>query len=268
MPSLVVLQSAHNKIFDFLVDEAARYFVHFVTHYDSACSHRCLLKTKCSLCSNWICSALFSQTNKRDDTSVSFKQPFMLAREWAWYLLAEVCNDVCIEPCLQPLSGETLNGASSNAQDGARLDIAASGFWGRRFERTYFDVRVFNPLAPSHRQCNLSTCYRKQENLKKRAYEQRVREVEHSSFAPLVLSASGGLANEAKIFYRRLASFLAASKWDQPYSSTLSWLHTRLTFSLLRSAIQCIRGTRSHSGRAFKAPSSLDLVVSETQLSY
>ena len=160
-----------------------------------------------------------------------------------------------------------MNGASSNAQDGARLDIAANGFWGGRFERTYFDVRVFNPLAPSHCQCSLSTCYRKQGNLKKRAYEQRFRVVEHSSFTPLVLSAFGGLANEAKIFYKRLASCLA-SKWDQSYSSTLSWLRTRLTFSLLRSAIQCIRGTRSHSGRAFKAPSSLDLVVSETQLSY
>ena len=39
-------------------------------------------------------------------------------------------NDVCIEPSLQPLSGETLNSASSSVQDGARLDIAANGFWG------------------------------------------------------------------------------------------------------------------------------------------
>ena len=40
MPSLVVLQSVHNDIFDFLVDEAARFFVHFVTHYSSAFSPR------------------------------------------------------------------------------------------------------------------------------------------------------------------------------------------------------------------------------------
>ena len=61
-------------------------------------------------------------------------------------LLTEVCNDVCIEPELQPMTGEVLNGSSSNTQDGARLDIAANGFWGGRFERTYFDVRVFNPM--------------------------------------------------------------------------------------------------------------------------
>ena len=41
---------------------------------------------------------------------------------------------------------------SANIQDGARLDIAADGFWGSRFERAFFDAKVFNPYAPS--------CYR------------------------------------------------------------------------------------------------------------
>ena len=67
-------------------------------------------------------------------------------------LLTQVCSDVCIEPELQPLSGEIFSNATSNTQDGARLDIAANGFWGGHFERTFFDVRVFNPHAPSHRQ--------------------------------------------------------------------------------------------------------------------
>ena len=124
-------------------------------------------------------------------------------------LLTEVCSDVCVEPELQPITGETLTGATSNAQDGARLDIAANGFWGGRFERTYFDVRVFNPHAPSNRHSNLSSCYRKHESLKKRAYEQRIRKVKHASFTPLVLSATGGMAAEATVFYKRLASCLA-----------------------------------------------------------
>ena len=45
-------------------------------------------------------------------------------------LLTEVCHDVCIEPGLQPISNEILTGATTNTQDGARLDIAANGFWG------------------------------------------------------------------------------------------------------------------------------------------
>ena len=37
-------------------------------------------------------------------------------RDLSANLLSEVCNDACTEPCLQSLSGETLNGASSNVQ--------------------------------------------------------------------------------------------------------------------------------------------------------
>ena len=74
---------------------------------------------------------------------------------------------------------------------------------------------MFNPHAPSNRHTQLSSCYRKHEQMKKRAYEQRIREVEHASFTPLVISATGGLANEASTFYKRLASLLA-SKWDHP----------------------------------------------------
>ena len=45
-------------------------------------------------------------------------------------LLSEVCNNVVIEPHLQPLSGETLQYKTANRDDNTRLDIAANGFWG------------------------------------------------------------------------------------------------------------------------------------------
>ena len=101
-----------------------------------------------------------------------------------------------------------LTNATANTQD-----IAANGFWGGHHERCFLDVRVFNPHAPSNRQSQLSATY---ERIKKRAYEQRVMEVEHASFTPLVFAATGGMANEATHFYKRLASHLA-TKWDQPY---------------------------------------------------
>ena len=177
-------------------------------------------------------------------------------------LMAEVCHDVCIEPALQPVTGELLSGASAITEDGARLDVAASGFWGGRYERAFFDVWIFNPHAASNRQ-PISTCYRKHEKTKKRAYEQRVREIEHGSFTPLVLSATGGMGNAATICYKRLASMIA-TKHDQAYSSTMSWLRCSLSFSLLRSAIQSIRGSRSAGGRAAKQQlPPIDLVVSE-----
>ena len=111
-------------------------------------------------------------------------------RDFTASLLTEVCHDVQVEPELQPLTGESLTNATANSQDGARLDISANGVWGGRFEKTFLDVRVFNPLAPSNRHSTPSTCYMKHEREKKRAYEQRVREIEHASFTPLVLSST------------------------------------------------------------------------------
>ena len=41
---------------------------------------------------------------------------------------------------------------------------------------------------------------------KKRAYEQRLLDVEHSSFTPLVFSTTGGMARQATTFYKRLTA--------------------------------------------------------------
>ena len=177
-------------------------------------------------------------------------------------LLTEVCHDVQVEPDLLEVSNEVLSGRTAITTDGARLDIAANGFWGGRYERTFLDVRVFNPYAPSNRQTTIDKCFRKHEMEKKRAYK-CVREIEHASFTLLVLSASGGLAKEATNFYKRLASKLAV-KWDHSYSLTMNWLRCTLSLALLRSAIQCIRGARSTRGRAVKASfSPVDLVSAE-----
>ena len=45
-------------------------------------------------------------------------------------LLTEVCSEVCVEPDLQPVTSDQLNGASANSQDSARLDVSANGVWG------------------------------------------------------------------------------------------------------------------------------------------
>ena len=84
-------------------------------------------------------------------------------------LLMEVCPNVAIEPFLQPLSGESLNLASANTTDGARLDVHARGFWNV-CQDAYFDVRVFNPNASSNRTRSLSAIYKRHEHEKKRTY--------------------------------------------------------------------------------------------------
>ena len=149
-------------------------------------------------------------------------------------LMSEVCHDVATEPHLQPLNGEVFPHRSANAEDGARLDIVASGFWGSRFERTYYDVRVFNPYATFNHHSN-----RRHELLKRNAYEQQIREVEHASFTPLMMSLTGGLGSTATPTYKHLASLLS-TKWNQPHGKVMAWLRCRLSFSLLRSSIMCI----------------------------
>ena len=185
-------------------------------------------------------------------------------RDLTAQLLSEVCSDVKVEPDLQPVPEGVSFTASANVSEGARLDVAMNGFWGGRFERSFVDVRVFNPHAPTNRLGSLPSMYLKHENEKKRLYEQRVREVEFASFTPLVLSATGGMAKQATIFYKRLASLLA-SKREFRYSQMMNWLRCRLSYSLLRSAIQCIRGARS-SYHLPDCVAPVDLVISQSHL--
>jgi len=72
-----------------------------------------------------------------------------------------------------------------------------NGFWGSQSERCFIDVWVFNPYAASNKCSSLSAAYRKHENIKRRVYGLRIREVEHASFTPLVLSATGAQSDGA-----------------------------------------------------------------------
>ena len=53
---------------------------------------------------------------------------------------------------------------------------------------------------------------------------------------------------EGSTFYKRLADMLSR-KQEKSYAIVMGWLRCRLSFAILRSAIMCIRGTRSSFGR-------------------
>ena len=133
------------------------------------------------------------------------------------------------------------------------------------YEKTYLDVRVYNPYALSNKNLTPSTCHRKHECEKKWAYEQRVREVEHSSFTTFILLTTGGMGTEATCLYKHLASMLT-QKWESQDSSTLCRLQCRLTFLLLCSAIQAIRGSRSTRCHAMKPPTAINLISAESNI--
>ena len=165
-------------------------------------------------------------------------------RDLSASLLKEVCPNVCREPILQPLTGESLRLRSASTDDGARLDISAEGFWGHRYQRVFFDVRVFCPLSSTSSSQSLLACYRTNEEIKKRKYDQRIREVEHACFSPLVFSTSGGFGPVSTLFIKRLA-LLHSEKFQRPYSTTVNFIRCRFSFSILKSALRCLRGSRS-----------------------
>lgn len=157
-------------------------------------------------------------------------------------VISKVCKNVETEPHLQPLDNERFNLRSANTSPEARLDIKAGGFWSRGVT-AFFDVRVTHVNSTSNQNKPTSTIFREQENEKKRQYLQRVLEVEHGTFTPLVFGTNGGMGVESALFLKTLAEFLA-TKNGESYAIVVAWLRTRLSFEILRSVHLSVRGSR------------------------
>ena len=155
---------------------------------------------------------------------------------------------IAVEPLLTPLTGEKFDHKTANTEDYARLDVSARGVWIKG-SRAFFDVRVFNPLAQTYFKSSMKAAHKSNENTKKREYNNRVLEIEHGSFTPLVFSCFGGMAVECSNFYNRIADKLA-EKRDIMSSVAKSWIRTKISFSLLRTTNLCLRGSR---GKRFEA---------------
>ena len=68
--------------------------------------------------------------------------------------------------------------------------------------------------------------------------------VEHDSFTPLIMSATGGMGRECHKFYSRLAEMRAEMR-KQRHLIITSWIRRKICFSLINSVCMCIRGSRS-----------------------
>ena len=121
-------------------------------------------------------------------------------RDITYELLSEVCKGVENERMLQPLTGETLKYQTAKTENNARLDVSVLGFWCRD-QRAFFDIKVFDPVAPSHAHQSLTAAHSKQENEKRRQYEDKILYVEHASFTPLVFTIAGGMSKCTKKFF-------------------------------------------------------------------
>ena len=83
-------------------------------------------------------------------------------------MLSEMCKNTETEPKLTPLSGEQLQGRTSNNSNEARVDSRNRGFWERGGQQAFFDLKVFDPNACRYRSKFLQQCRFMNEQEKKR----------------------------------------------------------------------------------------------------
>ena len=125
----------------------------------------------------------------------------------------------------------------------ARVDISARGFWNRG-QKSFFDIRIFNPLALCYSRLSMDAAHAKNERDKIKKYSERIINVEQGTFTPLVFTSAGGMARYSQIFYKRMAELMAEKRAEKK-GFLMAWLRCKLSFSLVKSALLCLRGTRS-----------------------
>ena len=184
-------------------------------------------------------------------------------RDFTAEMLSECCKDVATEPVLQPLTGESLP-RSSITSDEARVDVAARGFWVKG-QVAYFDVKVFNPTAKVHLAQSLNSAHRSNEQSKKRSYNRRINSIDQGSFTPLIFTCFGGMSRECSTFYNRLSEMIA-EKRNERMEKVKCWMRSKLNFSLLRSQLLCIRGSRDT--KTIFEKDDLSVIVEESKIKW
>ena len=86
--------------------------------------------------------------------------------------------------------------------------------------------------------------YRMHENEKKGMYSKRVTEIEQGTFTPLIFATTGEMGKECLIYHSRLSE-LINNKKGEVYSKTMAWIRAKISFSILRSALLCLRGSKT-----------------------
>ena len=141
---------------------------------------------------------------------------------------------------------------TANTSSDARSDVRVRGFWGNK-RNAFFDFRVFYPFASYYFSSSLSSVYVSCSKAKKREYGERIGRVEDGSFTPMVMSSAGGMGPEMSIALKFLAAKVA-EKEGSNYSAAVSVLRAKFSFAAARTALVCLRGSRSlHANRGFRS---------------
>ena len=158
---------------------------------------------------------------------------------------------------------------SANQREDARSDVRVRGYWSKGRD-AFFEFRVSYPFATTYKNQKPHKLCRSLERKRKCEYEQRVRQVEDVDFTPMVMLSTGGMGEQASIALKHLAELLA-KKRNEDYAHVSGLIRCCFAFALARSALVCLRGTRSKQShymdpfkfKHFKA----DVAMSEISMS-
>ena len=174
----------------------------------------------------WVEDILYNGTTKFEISRLKFCKLCVLTSKWSRFS--------------KKLRGKYLSAAEGFQQG----PWPAAGYPCADIQSAFFDVRVCHPNADSYKNLIPEQIYKLHENDKRRLYSSRVLEVERGTFTPFVFTTTRGISNECQRYHSRLAELLAVKK-QESYASTIAWIRTRVSFAILRSALVCLRGSRS-----------------------
>jgi len=160
--------------------------------------------------SDWICT---KQTRIHGETNSGITASYV---NWV-VQLSEVCKDVQTEPTLLPINENNFD-SNVNTAENARLDISVRWLWNS-CEKTFLDIWITHPTSQSYSDKSLAQICQQHEKEKDK-YNQRVIDIEKSSFNPIVFTISGGMAPECTRV-KRLAEKIAEKRLE-PYHMHLS----------------------------------------------
>ena len=84
-------------------------------------------------------------------------------------------------------------------------------------ERTFLDIHVFHPNCKTYVGREVAKVYKEKEQEKKKAYNERIIQVEKGTFTPVVFSTFGGMGQEADRYHKRLAELISEKRHENLY---------------------------------------------------
>ena len=153
-------------------------------------------------------------------------------RDFEANLLKTTLNDAELVPKLQKIDNEGLNRLTG---DDAGPDIRARGVW-RQGQNTSLDIRLTNTNARLQKHLPVSTILKKDEKGKKRAYNNRIMNVEPGTFAPMVFSLTGAEGPETSVFHNLIAQKIA-NKTEEKYEKVQISFRCKLSFLIFEVSL-------------------------------